>query len=286
LNGNFKNMGYLGTQKVKKLILSQNVIEPNNGRVVCGAYELSLGKEVFRTDSPNKKKEFLKEKEQVVINPGQFALLLTYETVNIPEDKIAFISIKAGIKLKGLVNVSGFHVDPGYKGNLIFSVYNAGSSQISLSAGEPCFLIWFADLILEQGESSEYDKENHEHFKQDSIPTRYIDSLATGEIASPNILSKKIDDNQKELDKRISLIEKEQTAKDYLVKAAVGLGIIIVLKFVFDWIAYDNGFRKGYQTKQKEISADSITNDLLFQKKRLLIEIDSLTTVRDTLRNR
>jgi dCTP deaminase len=119
-----------------------------------------------------------------------------------------------------LINVSGFHVDPGYKGNLVFSVYNAGSSQISLSAGEPCFLIWFADLILEHGESSEYEKENHEHYKQDIIPTKYIDYLAAGEIASPNALSKRMDDNQKELDKRISLIEKEQTSKDYLVKAA------------------------------------------------------------------
>ena len=135
-------MAYLGTEKLKELINSRNVIVPNQNRVICGAYELALGNEVFRTDSSSQKKEFLdRDNEQVVINPGQFALLLTYEQVNIPIDKIAFISIKAGIKLKGLINVSGFHVDPGFSGKLVFSVYNAGSSQISLMKGNPCFLI-------------------------------------------------------------------------------------------------------------------------------------------------
>ena len=56
---------------------------PSVVRVTCGAAELSLGDEVFRTDSSEKKKEFLKqEREQVVINPGQFALLLTKESVH------------------------------------------------------------------------------------------------------------------------------------------------------------------------------------------------------------
>jgi len=277
-------MAYLGTERLKQLIDTQKVIEPDLGRVVCGAYELSLGNEVFRTDSPDRKKEFLnQDNEQVIINPGQFALLLTQEKVKIPIDKIAFISIKAGIKLRGLVNVSGFHVDPGFQGKLVFSVYNAGSSQISLVKGQPCFLIWFSELQLSEGEETNYSKESHEHKDQDTIPTRYIDALLAGELASPNVLSKKIDDIQKELDKRISLIEKEQTAKDYLVKTAVGLGVIILFKFVFDWFAYDNGFRKGLELKQKEISADSVIDKLLLEKRNLLIEIDTLKKIRGTI---
>jgi dCTP deaminase len=270
-------MSYLGTDRVNQLIASRKVIDPAPCTVSCGASELSLGEEIFRTDSPDKKKEFLKqEKEQVVINPGQFALLLTKECVNIPSDKIAFISIKAGIKLKGLINVSGFHVDPGFKGNLVFSVYNAGSSQISLAKGEPCFLLWFAELNLTESETDNYQTGNHDHKGQNSIPTRYIDSLLAGELASPNVLSKRIEDYQKELDARIRVIEKEHTAKDYLIKTAIGLGLVLVLKLGFDWAAYDNGFRKGYFSKQKEISADSAINQLLVQKRNLLTEIDSL----------
>ena len=51
-----------------------------------------------------------------MIPPGQFAFLLTAETVTMPDNAIAFISIKARLKFNGLINISGFHVDPGYRG--------------------------------------------------------------------------------------------------------------------------------------------------------------------------
>lgn len=59
---------------------------------------------------------------------------------------MGFISIKATYKLRGLVNVSGFHVDPGRSGRLIFTVFNAGPATIHLERGLPVFLLWIADL--------------------------------------------------------------------------------------------------------------------------------------------
>jgi hypothetical protein len=38
--------------------------------------------------------------------PGQFALLLSSEKIRIPPDTIGFISIKARIKFRGMVNIS------------------------------------------------------------------------------------------------------------------------------------------------------------------------------------
>lgn len=109
-------MAYLGSNSIRKLIFEDELISPfREGRIKYGAYELSLGEEIFQTDSSTGKKEVLKNNgDQVIIKPGQFALLLTDEKLRMPLDKIAFISIKAGIKLKGLINVSGFHVDPGF----------------------------------------------------------------------------------------------------------------------------------------------------------------------------
>jgi len=145
-------VAYLGSNSIQKLISDYRLISPSKeGRIKYGAYELSLGEEVFQTDSSSGKKEVLQNNgDQVVIKPGQFALLLTEEEVRIPLDKIAFISIKAGIKLKGLVNVSGFHVDPGFIGKLVFSVYNAGPATIILEKGEPYFLIWFSEIEEEE----------------------------------------------------------------------------------------------------------------------------------------
>ncbi len=81
-----------------------------------------------------------------MVPSGQFVLLLTEERVRVPNSALAFISMKARIKFKGLVNVSGFHVDPGYNGRLVFSVFNASPAPVHLARGDDCFLIWYASL--------------------------------------------------------------------------------------------------------------------------------------------
>ena len=259
-------MAYLGSNKLKDLIKQENVIVPDLGRVVCGAYELSLGDEIFRTDSKDKKKEFItRAKEQVTINPGQFALLLTHETLNIPIHKIAFISIKAGIKMKGLVNVSGFHVDPGFKGKLVFSVYNAGSSPISLVKGEPCFLIWFAELELTKDEQTSYDKGTHEHKNQDSIPTKYIDALIAGELASPNALSKRIDE-----------VKQHKQTNEWILRILLGLFVAIGFKLWWDYNKINNAIEFGYKKKSDEINTDSTYKKMSIDLNTLNNKVDSL----------
>ena len=120
-------------------------------KIEQAAYTLSIGKEIFITkdhhnaDSQHTKRP-LSLNEAFVIPPGQFAFLLTEESIKVPEDAIAFISMKASFKYKGLINISGFHVDPGFSGNLLFSVYNAGPSPIHLKRNLPIFLIWYANL--------------------------------------------------------------------------------------------------------------------------------------------
>jgi hypothetical protein len=73
----------------------------------------------------------------LTIYAGQFAYLLTEEVVKIPSSAMGLISLKFGVKGPGLINVSGFHVDPGYWGRLVFSVYNAGPSEARLQRHAP-----------------------------------------------------------------------------------------------------------------------------------------------------
>ena len=271
-------MAFLGTKQLCLLLKSGDVIKPfDSGRIKNGAYELSLGEQVFITSDNPKAVKTLNEKQDINIEPGQFALLLTEETVKIPANRIAFISIRAKLKWKGLVNVSGFHVDPSFNGKLLFSVYNAGPYNIVLQRGEKYFPIWFAELV--NNENQDY---SGSHNGQGKIPVEAIEPLSQGDLVSPNILSKKIDDLKTEYERRIGLIEKEQTAKDYLVKTAVGLGIIILVKFLFDWSSYDNGIKKGNDLKKEQLTLDSLLNQSLLKKKSLLIEIDSLEKIKMT----
>src|SRR5207253_11082637 len=110
--------------------------------VVTGSYELGVVSEAYGTGQ--KRKLQLGEQGHVVIPPGQFALLITEERVRIPPEAIGFISIKSKFKLWGLINVSGFHVDPGFDGKLIFSVYNAGVQDIVISRRTRVFLLWLS----------------------------------------------------------------------------------------------------------------------------------------------
>jgi dCTP deaminase len=148
---------------------------------------MSLGPEVFVTSRKGHTKQVVKKGQQVVIPPGQFGMLMTDESVSIPLDAIAFISIKAGIKFRGLINVSGFHVDPGFSGRLKYSVFNAGSENVILQCGEAVFLIWFSNL----------DRETKEPYAggrtgQTTITSGDVNSLQ-GEIASPGSLKRQLD---------------------------------------------------------------------------------------------
>ena len=117
--------------------------------VVNAAYELSMGDQAWVTTKDQQASRLsvnLKEGERVSIPAGQFAQLQIYESITIPDNAVGLISMKSRVKMRGLVNVSGFHVDPGYRGKLVFAVFNAGSSTIVLKQREPTFLLWYVSL--------------------------------------------------------------------------------------------------------------------------------------------
>ena len=149
---------------------------------------MALGNEAFITSSPEHTKEYFGSRQQVRIPPGQLALLITEEELRIPLNVLAFISIKASKKMNGLVNVSGFHVDPGFRGRLKFSVYNAGSESTVLDVGAPLFPIWFYELP-EPNEDDYHGK----HYGQRSISSTDVEQLQ-GQVYSPAALQKQIDD--------------------------------------------------------------------------------------------
>lgn len=147
--GKFKMAFWRGETLLSRL---PSLIEPfDTGAIDCAAYTLHVGSEVYvspdrQIPQPSRHtKQTLKSSEGFTIPPGQFAFLMTDEHVSIPDTAIAFISIKARLKFSGLVNISGFHVDPGYTGKLLFSVLNAGPKSLHLQQGQALFLIWYAD---------------------------------------------------------------------------------------------------------------------------------------------
>ena len=179
--------GFLTSDDIEKRVNKGELIEKvtfkkNLLRTVM--YDLRLGEEVLVT--PQKKPIILEENEVLSIESGQFALLTTEEYLKIPNDVFAFITIRFGYKGKGLVNISGFHVDPGFEGKLVFSVYNVGPTTITLRRKEPVFSIFFYELPKHVGPK----KRKFLH-----IPLPLIESLAGARVPSLERLEQSVNRN-------------------------------------------------------------------------------------------
>lgn len=199
-------------EKIKKLkkfdYLDNSDKEKLNDILGPVSYELRVGKEAFL--SGKNERVNIEEQGYVVIEPGMFASLLTYEYIKIPKELIGFISLKFGLKSKGLVNVSGFHVDPGFKGNLVFTVFNLGPHPIVLRYKQKAFLLFLAKLT----KCAEY-KGSHQGQKE--IPSDIIGWL-TGERL-----------NFVQLENKISSLE---TKVNILVGASLSRVIALLSVFI------------------------------------------------------
>ncbi len=195
-------MGFWSGERLEQE-LPKLVEDFHRDRIDCASYRLRLGGQAFITSDrfvDSKPSDplvtELKDKSPTQIPAGQFAFLLTLETVKVPSNAIALISIRSGYKFGGLMNVSGFHVDPGWEGKLLFSVYNAGPQPISLERGDEMFLIVYADLdrwsdFLYDGKAKNRDK----------IEAKLISGMI-GQVFSPIYLQRQVKDLTDEIGKQ------------------------------------------------------------------------------------
>jgi dCTP deaminase len=225
-------MAFWNTDRIKRECQAQGLITPyREERALRCAYELGVGPEAFIT-SKEEDTTHLPERSKVTIPPGQFGLLITRETIFVPPNAIAFISIRARIKFQGLVNVSGFHVDPGYRGQLKFAVYNAGSKDIVLDQDERVFMIWYADLDAPSPDPYPALPATQSFITSDDV------SRLKGEVASPAELKKQVEETKTELEKKIHAVEQSKLFNRglliMLITAVVTLFFTSFIKPYFD----------------------------------------------------
>jgi dCTP deaminase len=203
-----------------ELLLRQGwqIVYPfDRARVKECSYELSLGSEAYVTGREEETKMRLEKGEQIAIPPGQFALLLSEEKVTMRSDLIGFISLKSKFKLHALMNVSGFHVDPGFSGKLVFSVYNAGGNTFLISRGDPLSVLWVATLETATVKGTfEGPRQG-----QDEIMASDIMELGRAEF-SPSAMDKRLS----ELEARV------KTALAVFVGLFVAMAVVLIRPFI------------------------------------------------------
>jgi dCTP deaminase len=160
------------------------------------ACELTVGEEVYLAseETPRRLGSGSNELEYFSVRPGDFAVLITFEYIYLPKDLMGFLSLRNSYKQRGLINVSGFHVDPGFHGRLVYTVYNAGPIDIVLRFRERIFMLTFGD-VLGTADRYLFRDTKAQEFKngsdQLSIPTSILGYLS-GRSVSPRSLDERL----------------------------------------------------------------------------------------------
>ncbi len=200
-------------------------------KIDCSAYTLTVGGEAYITpdhkvSNPSTHTAVkLEDGDPIAIPAGQFGFLLTKESVSMPNDAMAFISMKSKLKFRGLINVSGFHVDPGYTGRLIFSVFNAGPKPLHIKSGDDLFLIWFAEL------DNPETKEIKTNDPLNSISSDLINGIS-GEIQSAHSLSERMTEMDKQLNDKLHEIN-IKVIKYTLIAGALSTFLVTFGGYIF-----------------------------------------------------
>lgn len=153
----------LGPQKllslVKKINLVTNLSERELTNPEGAGFDLRLGEvhkikgtaflgeeERKTPDSVLVKKYEPGKKNKIVIKPGDFYLMKTVEDVNMPNNLTASITPRSTTYRSGLMLRTG-NVPPGYCGGLIFGMFNAGKSTVTIEMGARFVHIQFSEVL-------------------------------------------------------------------------------------------------------------------------------------------
>lgn len=231
----------------KKGIGKSPVLPWQEERVEAAGYRLSVGREYYVNTDGTSSVVKLDFEDTFVVSPGQFAFILTKEKVQISKSAIGFISIRASIKFKGLVNVSGFQVNPGFNGNLVFAVFNAGPRHINLREGDEIFSLWIADLDAEVLGTHE-DKGKIPN-NLSNIPMDTINGIAGDALTAY------------QLDSRIKKVEADHNRLKLLInRALLFLGVLITwlaIAFRTELVELVNPSKPAEQNQQEQQATSS-----------------------------
>ena len=86
-----------------------------------------------------------KEKKSIIVKPGDFYLVKTIETVNIPDNLVAFFKPRTTMQRMGIF-LKASQASPGYSGKLTFAIKNEGPCEVEIEMGARIVHVLFAEV--------------------------------------------------------------------------------------------------------------------------------------------
>ena len=195
-------------RRLKELVIrsfSKKSLQP-------ASYDMRVGDEAF--SSHEKRPINIKSTGSLTIQPGDFILVRTYESVKLSPQIAGRIGLRSFHARKGLALLAGPQIDPGFEGVLVVGLHNLDANALKLSYRERFCTVEFYRLSepVKQPYKGEYQSQN---------TIREQDSTAIKERIAAWA---PIDDRLKELEEKVdSLLSKYQERE------------VVGKKFEFDW---------------------------------------------------
>lgn len=103
-------------------------------QVQLASLDLTLDDFVLTTDG---EKIDISDGQSFVLRGGHTVSVSTKEWVEFPQDYVGRVGAMASLARTGIMTSHGFQIDPGFKGNLQFCIFNAGAQNFALRGGDP-----------------------------------------------------------------------------------------------------------------------------------------------------
>lgn len=111
------------------------------------------------------------EKEAFILHPGEFALGITRERVEVPDNIVARVDGRSSLgRLAILVHATAGYVDPGFKGNITLELSNVGKMPVALYAGMRICQISF-EILSSKAEVPYGDERKKSKYQNQKEPT-------------------------------------------------------------------------------------------------------------------
>jgi deoxycytidine triphosphate deaminase len=220
----------LSNEELLRVIKEKKIVIKNfeDKQLHPASYDARVGNTAFKT-RPERGIVNISEKGMIIIEPGEFVILTTFEHFEIPKDIAVRIGLRSYFARKGLILLSGPQIDPGFRGLLVVGIYNLGPRDIALTYKEPFCTLEFYQLAAPASKPYSGPYQN-----QIDIPKADIEFFieAKGATLAEVIQSVGALGNAvKELQTAVKTIERSLWTVPLVTTIAVTVAVAIILYF-------------------------------------------------------
>lgn len=166
------------------------------------------------------------ERSSLVVKPGELVYVMSEEQLDLPMDMKADLSLKRKISHLGIQVLGGSSVDPGYRGRLVFALYNLSTRPFPLQPGRKLIAAQFYKLTAEETPpSTSRIPEPLYEFPDDLVQLMAVYEPATTEGLRQSVhdLTRMVEDLKRQIEAKEDWYNRFQEALDKVTKNVADL---------------------------------------------------------------